>query len=220
VIIPTLNEERGIELVLKEITSTFQEEDYEVIVVDGCSNDKTAKKASENGAIVVFEPVRGYGRAYKTGFAKARGEIIVTLDGDGSYMGTDIHTLVEYLNLNNLDFASGNRLEFLEVGAMSLIHVIGNKILSMLTRMLFLVNIKDSQSGMWAIRKACLAKIMPQADDMSFSQELKIRAFKLLRAGEVAIGYRPRVGKAKLRTLEDGLKNLLKLIKLRMRGLA
>lgn len=219
VVIPTLNEERGIELVLQEIISTLHKENYEIIVVDGCSNDRTTEKALENGAIVVLEPIRGYGRAYKTGFAKAHGEIIVTLDGDGSYTGADIQRLVQYLHLNKLDFASGNRLDFLETGTMSPVHIVGNKILSMLARILFLINVKDSQSGMWAIRKSCLAEIMPQANDMSFSQELKIHAFRLLRAGEVSIRYRSRVGEAKLGTLKDGLRNLLKLIKLWMRGL-
>lgn len=219
VVIPTLNEESGIQLVLKEVTSTLHRESFEIIVVDGCSNDRTAKKASEMGAVVVLEPVRGYGRAYKTGYAKARGEIIVTLDGDGSYTGADILRLVQYLRLNKLDFVYGNRLDSLERGAMSPAHVVGNKILSMLARILFLINIHDSQSGMWAIRKSCIRKIMPQVDGMSFSQEIKIRAFSLLRAGELAIRFRSRLGEAKLRTFKDGLKNLLELIRLRIRGL-
>ncbi|HYZ94896.1 MAG TPA: glycosyltransferase family 2 protein, partial [Nitrososphaeraceae archaeon] len=89
VIIPALNEELGIRntissIPLKEIRDTFGY-DVEILVIDGNSTDQTRDVARKAGAQVIVEKQRGYGRAYKTGFAAARGDIIVTLDADNTY---------------------------------------------------------------------------------------------------------------------------------------
>ena len=81
VIIPCLNEEQGIESVLRRMPEFVDE----VIVVDNASTDRTSDVARSLGAKVIRENVRGYGRSYKTGFAQATGDLIVTLDGDHSY---------------------------------------------------------------------------------------------------------------------------------------
>jgi len=81
VVIPCLNEEEGVQRVLGALPSFVDE----IIVVDNGSTDGTAAVARKLGAIVISELSRGYGRAYKTGFSRATGDIIVTLDGDHSY---------------------------------------------------------------------------------------------------------------------------------------
>src|ERR1700722_13709062 len=81
VVIPCLNEEEGIRNVLGDLPPFVDE----IIVVDNGSTDRTSAVARELGANVVSELNRGYGRAYKAGFARATGDIIVTLDGDHSY---------------------------------------------------------------------------------------------------------------------------------------
>ena len=83
VIIPCLNEEQGIEQVLRAMPEFVDE----VIVVDNASTDRTSEVAARLGAKVIREDVRGYGRSYKRGFAVATGDLIVTLDGDHSYPG-------------------------------------------------------------------------------------------------------------------------------------
>ena len=78
-VIPALNEEAGIGLVLGEIpVSKLNKQGYEVevIVVDNASTDRTAEIAREHGARVVYEANRGYGNAYKAGFPRARGDIV------------------------------------------------------------------------------------------------------------------------------------------------
>src|SRR5512147_1120240 len=91
VVIPCLNEEKGIVEVLSRMPSFVDE----TIVVDNDSTDRTAELASRHGARVIHERVRGYGRAYKTGLMEARGDIVVTLDGDHSYPVDAISYLIE-----------------------------------------------------------------------------------------------------------------------------
>ncbi|MBM3789314.1 MAG: glycosyltransferase, partial [Acidobacteria bacterium] len=71
VVIPCLNEEEGIVQVLSRMPRFVDE----VIVVDNGSTDRTAAVARSRGARVIHENVRGYGRAYKTGLVRARGDI-------------------------------------------------------------------------------------------------------------------------------------------------
>ena len=74
IVIPALNEEAGIVKVLSDIPKQRLNQlgyDLEVIVVDNGSTDRTAEIATKNGARVIPQPLRGYGNAYKMGFAKA-----------------------------------------------------------------------------------------------------------------------------------------------------
>jgi glycosyltransferase involved in cell wall biosynthesis len=219
VIIPSLNEEKGIGNTLDEVPIAELQKmgyDVEVLLVDGNSADYTREIAEKQGATVIIEEKRGYGRAYKTGFEKAGGEIIVTLDADATYPAVDIPKFVGHLVEQKLDFITTNRFAFMEMGTMTSLHKIGNRILNMASRVLFLVRINDSQSGMWIFRKGILKELDLMADGMELSEEIKIKAFKKFRAKEIPIKYRKRVGEAKLNSFEDGIKNLLFLFKLRL----
>jgi len=216
VIIPTLNEEESIGHVLDKIPKDPKYE-WEIIIVDGDSKDRTREIATEKGAKVIVEKRRGYGRAYKTGFAAATGDIIVTLDGDDTYPAEKIAELVDYLIAKNLDFISCERFSKMQKGAMSLTHKIGNKVLTITTRLLFGVNIKDSQSGMWVFRREILKDLNVTSDGMPFSEEIKIEAWKKFRCEEVPIEYRERKGEVKLNTWKDGFRNLLFLFKKRFK---
>src|SRR5215475_14486093 len=81
VVIPCLNEEKGIQQVLANLPDFVDE----VIVVDNNSTDQTADVARKMKAIVIPKLDRGYGQTYKKGFAHATNDIIVTLDSDCSY---------------------------------------------------------------------------------------------------------------------------------------
>ncbi len=207
VIIPTLNEEESIGHVLDKIPRDPRYQ-WEIIIVDGNSRDRTREIAMEKGAKVIIEKRKGYGRAYKTGFAAATGDIIVTLDGDDTYPAEKIPELVEYLIKNNLDFISCERFSLMQKGAMSFTHKVGNKILTWTTRLLFGVKIKDSQSGMWIFRRKILKELELTSDGMPFSEEIKIEAWRKFRCGEVPIEYRERKGEVKLNTWRDGFNNL------------
>jgi glycosyltransferase involved in cell wall biosynthesis len=216
VVIPTMNEERSIGLVIDEVRKAVgTSRQLEILVVDTNSKDRTREIVSSVGATVIDEPKRGYGRAYKTGLEKASGEYIATLDADMTYPASEIPSLLEKLEKENLDFITTNRFANMAKGSMSAKHRFGNWVLSVTTRILFRVKIRDSQSGMWVFRKSCLERLDVESDKMSFSEELKIEAFKKLRAVEVPISYRARVGEVKLQSWGDGLGNLKYLFKKR-----
>jgi glycosyltransferase involved in cell wall biosynthesis len=203
-----MNEEKGIGLVIDDVKKALASRPHEVIVVDTDSKDRTREIAAQRGAVVVDEPRRGYGRAYKTGFEKATGEYIATLDADMTYPASDIPGLLDMLESKGLDFITTNRFASMEKGAMGAKHRFGNWVLSLTTRILFRVRVRDSQSGMWVFRKAILDRLDLRSDAMSLSEEIKIEAFRKSRVAEVPITYKVRVGDVKLSSWNDGFGNL------------
>src|SRR5215831_15127091 len=103
----------------------------EVIVVDNGSTVRTSDVAKRFGATVIREDVRGYGRSYKTGFSKAAGDIIVTLDGDHSYPPDAMSYLLEAFLHLEVDFLNASRFPVRDSQAMSFKHKFGNWVLSL-----------------------------------------------------------------------------------------
>jgi Glycosyl transferase family 2 len=220
VVIPALNEEHGIGEVLKEIPiAELGAMDYrvEVVVVDNGSVDSTAHVACMHGATVVVQPMRGYGNAYKAGFAYATGDVVATGDADLTYPFADLPKILRLMEERRLEFVTTDRLSGLRDGAMTRTHVLGNWLLSLATKVLFRWPYKDSQSGMWIFRRYVWDALDVQSSGMPFSQELKIEAFvRGFRCAEVPIDYRARAGKAKLNTITDGLGNIAQLVRKRI----
>lgn len=215
VIIPTMNEEQSIGLVIDEVRAALGPRDHEILVVDTNSRDRTREIATGKGAVVIDEPRRGYGRAYKSGFERATGDVIATLDADMTYPASEIPKLASMLESQGLEFITTNRFADMEKGAMGLKHRVGNWLLSTTARLLFRVKVRDSQSGMWVFRKDILPRLELVSDGMALSEEMKIEAFRKAKAAEVPITYRVRVGDVKLNAWSDGLGNLKYLFKKR-----
>jgi glycosyltransferase involved in cell wall biosynthesis len=212
VIIPCLNEEQGIERVLTRMPAFVDE----VIVVDNGSTDRTSEVARGFGAKVIREDVRGYGRAYKTGFAQATGDIIITLDGDHSYPPDAISYLLEAFFHLEVDFLNASRFPVREKDAMSLKHKFGNLILSLAMSILYFRWVRDSQSGMWVFKRSILQRMTLISDGMAFSEEIKIEALKhAVTFAEISILYSSRLGEIKLNPWRDGFHNLWFLVKKR-----
>ncbi len=210
IVMPALNEEEGIVDTIKSIPSQLLKDkgyDVEILIVDGGSTDKTVPLAKEVGAVVISSQ-RGYGRQYKNGLKSASGDIIITGDSDGTYPFEDALEYVQYLEKNNLDFINVNRFARMDNGAMHLSNRIGNYGLTFFTNLLFGVWLRDSQSGMWIIRKSILDKLIVTSDGMPFSQEIKIEAFKKSKAIELPGRYKKRIGETKLLKIKDGFGNL------------
>ncbi|HLI84771.1 MAG TPA: glycosyltransferase family 2 protein [Bryobacteraceae bacterium] len=213
VIVPCLNEEQGIEQVLRAMPDFVDE----VIVVDNASTDRTSEVAASLGAKVIHEEVRGYGRSYKRGFTQATGDLIVTLDGDHSYPVDALSYLLEAFLHLEADFLNASRFPVRDRHAMSLKHRFGNLVLSIVMSLLFFRWVSDSQSGMWVFRRAILKHMKLESDGMAFSEEIKIEALRNphIRFREISIQYSSRLGEKKLNPWRDGFRNLSFLLKKR-----
>jgi glycosyltransferase involved in cell wall biosynthesis len=212
-IIPCLNEEQGIETVLRAMPDFVDQ----VIVVDNNSTDRTSEVAASLGAHVIREEVRGYGRAYKRGFTEATGDLIITLDGDHSYPVDALSYLIEAFLHLDVDFLNASRFPVRDARAMSFKNKFGNLVLSVVVSLLFFRWVRDSQSGMWVFRRSILGGMKLESDGMAFSEEIKIEALRnpKVRFGEISIQYSSRLGETKLNAWRDGFQNLAFLLKKR-----
>jgi len=225
-VIPTLNEAGSIGPVLTSFRAAaeaanrtvFRDDPlvWELLVVDGASTDRTAEEATAAGARVLIERRPGYGRAYRTGFAEATGEVLATSDGDGTYPVATIPTLVRRLLDERLDFLTGDRMAYLDRKSMTTEHRIGNWVLNEAANFLFHRfvrtlpggRLRDSQSGFWVFRREVLDRVHLTQDGMPLSEEFKIEALiRGLKFAEVPIRYGERWGVPKLSSWRDGRRN-------------
>jgi glycosyltransferase involved in cell wall biosynthesis len=212
VVIPCYNEEDGVREVLKRMPAAVDE----VVVVDNNCTDRTAEVARSLGARVVAQPVPGYGAAYKAGLAAASGDLVATLDGDGTYPPEDIPRLVDTLLDRRWEFLSASRFPLTNGESMHFSNRVGNWVLTVAAAALFWKPIRDSQSGMWVFRRSVLEKMKLTSDGMAFSEEIKLEALlRGVRFGETHIPYGARVGEVKLQKWRDGWENLAFLVRKR-----
>jgi len=109
VIIPALNEEESIGLVLNDIPGEIVEE---IIVIDNGSNDNTVTVAKDLGAGVILEPLKGYGSACLRGISMLNKDtdIVVFLDADYSDYPQDLHTVVKPILTGKAQMVIGSRM--------------------------------------------------------------------------------------------------------------
>ncbi len=216
VVIPTMNEEESIGEVLDEVKRSLAGKEFEILVVDTKSIDKTREIALSKGAKIIDEPRRGYGRAYKTGFEEADGDVIVTLDADCTYPAGSIPQMLIMIEKEGYEFISTDRLSNISSEVMGAMHRFGNWVLKTTANLLFGIKLKDSQSGMWVFKKSVLQHLNLTSDGMPLSEEIKIEAIKKgINFKEVPIEYSARKGDAKIRSWKDGWKNFSFLFKKR-----
>jgi len=211
-IIPTRNEAETICECIQIAQQVFREMGLlgEILVADS-SNDETATVANSCGAKVIRPKKQGYGNAYLAGFAQAKGEYIVLMDGDLTYDPKAIRNMITILQSGDYDMVMGSRLkgEILP-GAMPFLHrYIGNPVLTWVLNRLFSSHISDAHCGLRAIRKDALRQLNLRSGGMEFASEMLIEAVcKDLRIAEVPITYHPRKGLSKLNSFTDGWRHV------------
>ncbi len=181
--------------------------------------DLDITKTSFDDILIIKENRKGYGRAYQTGFSNIEPGIVATLDADGTYPIEQLPDLIHEITKGSADFISINRLVKYEEGALSKRNLIGNKILTKMTNILFKLRIKDSQSGMWVFKSELLKKMDLKSKGMEFSTEIKIEAWrKSSKFVELTGLYRNRIdgGITALNPWRDGFRIVRYLIKRRL----
>jgi glycosyltransferase involved in cell wall biosynthesis len=211
VVIPCLNEAENIELCVEAALGAMARAGVsgEVIVADNGSEDGSGELAALAGARVVHEPARGYGNAYRAGFAAAQGEFIVMADADQTYDFEDIPRFLAGL-WDGADMVIGDRMRGIQPGAMPWHHrYIGNPLLSGLLNVLFHTGVSDAHCGMRAFRRDRLEALALRTSGMEFASEMVVRAAKeRLDIREIPITYHPRTGESKLSSFRDGWRHL------------
>jgi glycosyltransferase involved in cell wall biosynthesis len=213
VVIPTLNEEDNLAHVLPRIPAWIDE----VIIVDGRSTDNTVNvaRALLPRVRIVMEEKPGKGVALRTGFAAARGDIIVMLDADGSMDPAEIPSYVGVL-LAGADFAKGSR--FMQGGGtddMPLYRKLGNWGFVASVRTLFGGQFSDLCYGYIAFWRDILPKLALDGDGFEIETMMNVRALRSgLVIAEVPSFEAPRVhGVGRLRTFPDGWRVLKTIVR-------
>ena len=199
VIIPVLNEEDSIGLVLANIPAGMA---AAVIVVDNGSTDRTAAVAAEGGAVVVREPRRGYGAACLRGMAEAARfdpDVIVFLDGDYSDYPEEMADLVRPIVEDGCDMVIGSRMLGRRApGSMPFQAVIGNVLVPRIIRWLYGHRYTDL-GPFRAIRYDRLLELEMADKDFGWTVEMQIKAAQQgYRTLDVPVSYRRRVGISKI----------------------
>lgn len=212
-IIPVKNEENAVLKMFKSMPSLIDE----VIVVDNNSADKTGVIAKSYGAKVVKEPRRdrfgiGYGFAHQTGIRRAKGDLIVAMDGDGTYPLEEIKDAVKYMEKENLDFVSCRRFPLKKKAAISKVRQFGVWILNTQVRSLYRYPMGDILSGMWVVRKSTAKSLNLKEGGWDFSPEIKLEAIsnKEVRFGEYHIDHHYRLDeKSKQKIFQTGFNHFV-----------
>ncbi len=181
-IIPAYNEGKVIGDVIKDTHAVFKNKySYQIIVVDDGSADNTVSEAEKAGAHVIRHILNcGSGGATSTGlsYANQNGFIIgATFDADGQHDPEDVKKGVDLMLGNNFDLLIGSRL--VDTTGMSRVKVLGNKGLSLITRMLFGINVTDSQSGLRIFSQNALKNLKWKTSGYEFCSEMLWRAKQL-----------------------------------------
>lgn len=207
VVIPTLNEEKSIAEVIRELSQMGYDN---ILVVDGNSRDRTVEIAKEFGANVIVQNGRGKGAALRQAFNHddLDGDVIVIMDADGSMDPKEIPVLIKALD-SGADLVKGSR--FLRYGYsedMNLIRRIGNRFFLSLVNWFWSANYTDLCYGFGAFRRDAIEKLCPYLKSTNFEIETEvfIKAKKLgLKIREVpSIEFRRRHGKSNLSIFRDG----------------
>ena len=201
VIIPVYNEADSIGKVLNEIPKHLVRN---VIVCDNGSNDGTGEIAGLAGAIVVSQPVRGYGNACLKGMEYVASQsvipiILVFLDGDYSDYPEEMTLLLHPIIAGNADLVIGSRaLGQMESGAMMPQQIFGNWLALSLIRMIYKYHFTDL-GPFRAIKYDSLLKMEMEDKTFGWTVEMQVKAAKMkLITEEVPVRYRKRIGKSKV----------------------
>ncbi|HUG39959.1 MAG TPA: glycosyltransferase family 2 protein [Longimicrobiales bacterium] len=207
IVVPCRNEAATIADCVREAKAALERAGYagEVVVCDNGSTDGSAEAARSAGALVVTQPIRGYGAACLRGLEAARGDLIVLVDGDGTYDLALLPRFVEPLRAG-YDLVLGTRRNgLIQPRAMGKRHRhVLEPVQTALSRRFFDLRVSDIRCGLRSIRRDALDRLDLGATGMEFASEMLVEAAKAgLEAVEVPVVFRPRTDGGSRRRASD-----------------
>jgi glycosyltransferase involved in cell wall biosynthesis len=227
VIVPACDEEATIEEVLRRVEALPLR--TETLVVDDGSRDATAAvvaHASANGLdgvrLLRHGTNRGKGAAVRTGLAAATGDVVIIQDADLEYDPKDIPRLIEPIIDGHADAVFGTRLRGGQPQRAHMFwHYAGNRLLSLLTNVLYNTTISDMEVGYKAFRGDLVRSLSLISDDFRIEPELTAKVLRHggVRLYEVPISYYGRTyEEGKKITWRDGYRAAAALVRFRVRS--
>ncbi len=224
VIIPVFNEEQTVGNIIQRVKTVLEKLGYryEVIVVDDHSRDRSME-ISRKAGIKVYQLKQHLGKGYalRAGLAKAKGDIVVTIDSDGSHRPEELSLLLAPVLKNQADLVIGSRyLNQKSVPARKL-NAFGVHIFNFLIRLFTKTSVSDSQSGYRVMTSAVLAGMHLKSGEYEIESEMLVKTARQgFRVIEVPITFEQRTyGRSSLDPLVDGFKILLSIVTAYVGGL-
>jgi glycosyltransferase involved in cell wall biosynthesis len=224
VIIPVFNEEQTISNIIQRAKAVLEKLGfrYEIIVVDDCSGDRSLETAKrERIKVYLLKEHLGKGYALRVGLAKAKGEIVVTLDSDGSHRPEELPLLLTQVLQNHADLVIGSRYLNQEPVAARKLNAFGVRLFNFLIKLFTKTAVSDSQSGYRVMKSTVLAGMRLTSGEYEIESEMLVKtARRGFRVMEVPITFEQRTyGRSRLDPLVDGFKILLSIVSAYVGGL-
>ncbi|MCA1818909.1 MAG: glycosyltransferase family 2 protein [Thermoplasmatota archaeon] len=214
IVVPAKNEEAAIARTLASLPlQTLHLEGYrsEVVVLDGASRDATPRIAESMGARVLPDATPGKGNALRNARRHFAGDYVVMLDADGTYAPDAIPRVLGPISFGDADVVMGSRVA--QPGAMTAVHKVGNRLLSLSAATLYGRWCTDLCTGLWGFRASALHAMPLKSERFGLEAEFFALAARLrMRVASVPVDYLPRQGTSNLRAVRDGLRILRRLM--------
>jgi len=194
----TMNEERAVARVIEDIRGALANRPHEILIVDS-SRDATPRIAASLGARVIRQfPPQGYGRAMARALQESIGDVIVTLDCDGTYPASEIPVIAEMVLSGRYDLVNASRLER-RPASMPLANYLANWLFAFCGWLLVGVRSTDLHSGMRAYSHRLIREVEFDPHGPALPVELLLKpALQGFRVHEVFIPYGERIGETTL----------------------
>ena len=217
VVIPAYNEANTIGDIISNTISTMEslKMPYEIIVVDDGSNDNTRRIAAGYKATVLSNGKnQGKGYALRKGFRYARGDIIVTVDSDGTHKPKEIPDLINPL-FNGADIVAGSRFLGRGMNSTSRLHRLGNSLFNITITILTGKRVTDSQTGFRAFKKQVLRSLNLESLGYEVETEITVKGLNngfTFQEKPISCNER-KYSNSKLKILSDGARILKTIFK-------
>jgi len=223
IVIPVYNEKNTlVELVEKVKAVNLGEIEKEIVLVDDASTDGTQEilnqlKESDTSLKIFFkEENSGKGATLREGFKHTTGEYVIVQDADLEYEPKDYVKLLRALEEEHVDVVYGSRFSG-NYEDMSNLHYFGNKLLTMVTNMLFGVLLTDMETCYKLVPGSFIRELDIKSPRFNFEPEITAKILKSgMKITEVPIWYKGRThSEGKKITWRDGIAAVATLLRFR-----